>query len=239
VLYTGGAGRILVFLHGGGTGDALPTARRFAATHRVIVPYHPGWGESGDDPRLDTLNDFVLHYLDLFDLLKLDRFDLIGFSVGGGLAAKIAIAHPHRLRKLILGAPTGLVVSEYSCPDWFAIPPEEMASYLVHDPAVLAPPKGASPPDGAFLALRAREGESARRLSQGRQTDPSLGHWLHRISMPTLLVWGKEDRLVPFGQADSWAKLLPNARIEAFDKTGHLVLLEAPQAAAKIAEFLA
>jgi pimeloyl-ACP methyl ester carboxylesterase len=238
VLYEGGEGRPLVFLHGGGTGDALASARPFAASHRVIVPYHPGWGESDDDPRLDTLHDFVLHYLDLFDTLRLAQFDLMGFSVGGGLAAKIAIEHSHRLRRLVLGAPTGLVVPEYPCPDWFAIPPAEMPRYLVHDPSILAPPAGAPPPNAEFLALRAREGAAAKHLSHGRQTDPALGHWLHRISVPTLLAWGREDRLVPFGQAAAWAKLIPEARIEAFDRAGHLVMLEAPQAAARIAEFL-
>ena len=109
-----GKGRPLVFLHGAGTFTGFEVARQWASGHRVLIPFHPGFGESGDDESLDTIEDYVLHYMDLFDRLGLDGFDLAGFSLGGWIAAEFAIRQPRRLRRLVLVAPAGLVVDEAS-----------------------------------------------------------------------------------------------------------------------------
>jgi pimeloyl-ACP methyl ester carboxylesterase len=69
--------------------------------------------------------------------------------------------------------------------------------------------------------------------------DAKLPRYLHRLHMPTLLVWGKNDRLTPTTQHETWAKALPNAQVRLFDNAGHLVLDEAPASAAAIADFLA
>ena len=94
--------------------------------HRVIIPYHPGWGESGDAPNFTTLHDYVLHYLDLFDQLKLERFSLVGLSLGGLLSATFAIEHAHRLKKLVLVAPPGMHVPDHPTADLSRIPPEQI-----------------------------------------------------------------------------------------------------------------
>ncbi|HEY7549422.1 MAG TPA: alpha/beta fold hydrolase, partial [Hyphomicrobiaceae bacterium] len=109
VVHTAGKGDPLVFFHGAGTIDGFDFAEPWAERFRVIVPYHPGFGESGDDPTFTDLHDYVMHYLELFDALQLERFNLVGLSLGGYLAAKFASEHGHRVRKLGLIAPAGMI----------------------------------------------------------------------------------------------------------------------------------
>ena len=110
VVLTAGEGPPLLFFHGAGTitgFDALlPLAERF----RLVAPYHPGYGPSADDPSVDSIHDYVLHYLDLLDVLELDEFTLAGHSMGGLLAAWFAIEQTSRVRRLVLVSPLGLRV---------------------------------------------------------------------------------------------------------------------------------
>src|SRR5262245_61631555 len=87
-VHIAGQGEPLVFFHGAGTVDGFDFAERWADRFRVIVPHHPGFGQSDDDPSYTSMQDYVMHYLELFDMLKLDRFNLVGLSMGGYLAAK-------------------------------------------------------------------------------------------------------------------------------------------------------
>ena len=84
-----------------------------------------------------------------------------------------------------------------------------------------------------------KEATTAGRVLGGgtRTFDENLPRQLHRLSMPTLLVWGKQDKLTPTAQHTAWAKALPNAQVQLFDNAGHLVLDEAPAAVAAIAAF--
>jgi pimeloyl-ACP methyl ester carboxylesterase len=83
VVHSAGNGEPVVFFHGAGTVDGFDFAESWADKFKVIVPYHPGFGESGDDPSFTDLHDYVMHYLELFDLIGLDRFHLVGLSLGG------------------------------------------------------------------------------------------------------------------------------------------------------------
>lgn len=234
-----GSGQPLVFLHGTGTFTGFEVARQWARRHRVLIPFHPGFGESGDNDTLDTIEDYVLHYMDLFDRLGLDGFDLAGFSLGGWMAAEFAIRQPRRLRRLVLVAPAGLVVKEAPAPDLFQIPPTEFPAYLAHDPmaAVRYFPKA---PDPAFDAALGREvGGLAKLVRHDPQGNPKLARWVHRISVPTLVLWGANDRLRPTAQADAWMRLLPDGRRELVPATGHLVFEETPDAGRIVTDFLA
>ncbi|HEX7007558.1 MAG TPA: alpha/beta fold hydrolase [Alphaproteobacteria bacterium] len=238
VVHSIGAGPPLVFLHGTGTFTGFEAARVWAKHRRVVIPYHPGFGDSGDADGLDTIDDYVLHYMDLFDRLGLGAFDLAGFSLGGWLAAEYAIRQPQRLRRLVLIAPVGLVVSEAPAPDLFKVPPPELPAFLAHDPAAVLRyfPKQ---PDPAFEARMGREiGGLAKLIGDQPQGNPRLARWLHRIRVPTLVLWGADDRLRPAAQSDAWRALLPDAQVRIVPATGHLVLEETPSAAGIVSDFL-
>lgn len=238
VMLTAGTGEPLMFWHGAGTFHGFDFALPWTERYRVMIPFHPGFGESGDDPAITGMHDYVLHYLELLDQLGVAEVNLVGFSLGGFMAASFAIEHAHRLRKLVLVAPAGLKVPGHPMVDIFRLPPEEVPSYLVTNMAVLAPHLPVQP-DVDFMAARYREMTSVARVAWERLHDPKLPRWLHRLRLPVLLVWGEQDRLIPPGQAQAWAKLIPEARLRSFAGAGHLVLDESPAAVRAVAEFLA
>src|SRR4051794_27293373 len=131
VVYTAGTGDPLVFFHGAGTVDGFDFAEAWTDRFRVIVPYHPGFGESGDDPTMTEPHDYVMHYLDLFDALKLDTFNLVGTSFGGYLATKFACEHGHRIKKLVLIAPACMPDEKHPMVDILAVPAEQLVPMLV------------------------------------------------------------------------------------------------------------
>jgi len=236
-VFSAGDGEPLVFFHGGGTvtgfDSLLPLAERF----RLIVPHHPGFGASADDPSVDDIHDYVRHYLDLFDLLELDEVSLAGHSMGGYLAATFGIYETGRVRRLVIAAANGLRVPDHPTTDLFSIPDEEFLGWLAADMSVFAD-HVPMPPTPEFLAERYRESTSFARLFWARMYDLKLEKWLHRLTMPTLVLWGDQDRIVPVEQAAVWAEKVPNAEVRILPGVGHLLFDESRDGVDAIGEFV-
>src|SRR5512139_3665403 len=133
VLLEGGEGPTLVYLHGAGTVTGFDFAHQWAKKFRVLIPYHPGFGASADDPAVITeIHDYVLHYVELFDQLGLARFKLVGQSMGGYIAVKFAIEHRGLVEKLALACPIGIPAAEPTV-DFLKTPPENLPALLAHD----------------------------------------------------------------------------------------------------------
>jgi pimeloyl-ACP methyl ester carboxylesterase len=237
VVLIAGDGEPLVFFHGAGTitgFDALlPLAERF----KLIVPFHPGYGPSADDATVDSIHDLRRHYLDLFDELGLEEFALAGQSMGGWLAANFAADHAERVKRLVLAAPLGLKIDEHPTQDVFALPAEELPAYLTADLSVFdghVP----DPPTPEFLADRYRELTSTARVLWARSYDLKLPRWLHRLTMPTLVLWGDADRLIPVQHAAVWAELVPGAEVKTLPGVGHLIFDESREAIDAVAGFV-
>jgi pimeloyl-ACP methyl ester carboxylesterase len=237
VYYTAGSGEPVVFLHGAGTVDGFDFAAPWTDRFRVIAPYHPGFGESGDDASFTDPHDYVLHYLEFFDTIGLGTFSLVGLSFGGDLAARFAIEHSHRLRKLVLIAPSAMLDPEHPPLDILPVPGEKLVPMLVSDFEALKPRLPAHP-DLDFIAARYRESATFARLFWEHPHDARIARYLHRVHVPTLLVWGDQDRLVPVEQAERWKASLPQAELRIFEGAGHLVHLEDPSAVEAIGKFL-
>jgi pimeloyl-ACP methyl ester carboxylesterase len=237
VVLTAGRGTPLVFFHGAGTLTRFDFAAPWARDHEVIIPYHPGFGESADDPGVTEIHDYVLHYLELFALLGLTRMRLVGQSMGGYIAAKLAVEHGYLIEKLVLVCPIGIPTPGIPTADFLKAPPEDLPALLAADPQTVIKHLPAKASD-AFVAERVKETATATRLIGAATYDAKLPRYLHRLTMPTLLVWGKQDRLTPTAQHASWTKLLPRAKVELFDG-GHLVLDESAASVAAIQKFVA
>jgi pimeloyl-ACP methyl ester carboxylesterase len=230
----------LVFLHGAGTFHGWGSSEPWTVSHRVLIPYHPGYGLSDDLPELGEVHDLVLHYTDLFDQLGLSsEVDLVGFSLGGLLAARFAIEQKHRLRRLVLVAPSGLRVPDVEVDDLFRIPPEELTGRLVHRMETLLPHLPDDPHDVDFTVDRYREIRSTALMLWDHPFDRVIPRWLGRVDVPTLVVWGENDRLLPVELAPAWAALLPDASVATFPEAGHLVLDESLAAVDAVARFCA
>lgn len=233
VYYEAGTGPTVVYFHGGGAFHGFQFARPWTEKFRVICPYHPGFGESADDPRITGSRELVMHYLDFFDELGLGKVHLAGASMGGRLAAEFAASHNDRLKSLILAAPGGLDVPEHPPANFAALGPGEFFTTLTNSLAFLAPFIPPAVPEKVFAAARAREGQSAGRIMMSPST---LEHWMHRITVPVLLVWGKEDKVLPVGRVTAWTNRLPKATtLRIFKDIGHLTFDESPEAV-KVAE---
>ena len=227
----GGAGRPLLMLHGaGGAGTWLPYMADLAARHDVIVPEHPGFGQSDTPDWLDTISDLANFYLDFLDQLDLQNVDLVGLSIGGWIAAELAVRNTRRLASLTLVAAAGIHVKGVEQVDTFLRNDEQRIRDMFHDPRradeIL---ERTSRPELEDIHLKNRT-TTAKLIWQPRGYDPHLYKWLHRIDVPTLLIWGANDRLFPKDYALAYQRLIPGSKVEIIADCGHLPQVEQRQA---------
>ena len=238
-LLTGGAGPPLIFLHGaGGGGRWLPFQEELARAFTVHFPSHPGHGGAPAAEWIEHISDLAFHYLDLLDTLGLERVHLVGASFGGWIAAEIAVMASHRLASLALIDPVGIKVEGWIYPFLFGMDLPQLVATVFHDPmaAVALAPKDQSV--DTLVELYRQSAALARVAWNPYLYDPLLRRRLARITAPTLLCWGRHDRLAPLLCADAWAKEIPGARLITFEQSGHVPHLEEPEAvAAAIARF--
>lgn len=238
-----GQGAPVIALHGAATLEGYRWAEGLADRFRVYLPFHPGFGESGPAPHVVGMQDMVVHNLRLLEALGLDRPHLMGHSMGGWMAAEIAVVAGERFDKLVLNAPAGLNHPDHPAADLAAIAPQDLPGYLAHDPAVALRyfPGGAeAPPPEQFGADREREGAALGNILKVHgMGHPNLGRWLSRIPNETLIVWGDQDRMLPPGQARIWADRISRSRILVVPDAGHFAMQEQPSCVTAIGDFLA
>jgi len=230
-LMRGGTGRPLLILHGaGGAGGWLPFMADLAPRHDVIVPEHPGFGASDTPDWLDTIADLAGFYLDFLDQLDLNDVDLVGFSLGGWIAAELAARNTRRLASLTLVAAAGIHVKGVAQVDSFLQNDEQRVRDFFHDPQRADEMlKHLARPELEDVNLKNRT-TTAKLIWQPRGYDPHLHKWLHRIDVPTLLVWGDDDRLFPKDYAFAYQRLIPGSKVAIIPECGHLPQAEQRQA---------
>jgi pimeloyl-ACP methyl ester carboxylesterase len=237
-----GQGPPLLFLHGAGfTGQWLRFHEALAQNADVIAPEHIGFGDTPLQDWLRDVDDLVLHYDDLVRTLGLDSFDLVGYSLGGWIAARYAVLYPERVRTLTLLVPAGLrLPGTPAPPDVFLLEFGDLLDHLFEDRTnmseVMAPPEG----DPIDAQMRGYEQMAVlARLVWNPRYDRKLPRLLRRIVCPTLLVGAENDRLLPHETTvGSYAQLLPHARQLRIPGTGHALVIEQPESvAAAIHEF--
>lgn len=239
----------VVLLHGGGPGaSAWSNFSRnipvFAKSFRTIAVDQPGFGRS--DKPVDHPQYFK-HSADavvaLLDELGVEKAHLVGNSLGGGAAVRLALDHPARAGRLVLMGPGGLSVNVFA-PDptegvknlgRFAAPPgptkEKLEAFLrvmVYDQSLITDElleerfAAASTPE-SLAAMRAM-GESFMRPDSYEQG--LLWREAHRLRQRVLLIWGREDRVNPLDGALVALKMIPRAQLHVFGRCGHWAQLE-------------
>jgi pimeloyl-ACP methyl ester carboxylesterase len=229
----------IVFLHGlAGLLDEHTFLRNLAEHKHVFAAELPGYGESTGEEALEDMLDFTLHGWDLVHALQLTRPTLIGHSLGGMIAAEMAALAPAALDKLVLVDAYGLWLDEHPIPDVFAFMPFEFGENLFHDQR-LAEQLLAGASDLADLdALRDFFVGNSRRLgTAGKMLFPipnrRLSKRIYRLSMPTLVAWGEQDRLIPPVYANHWQEVLPRAEVVCIPGAGHMLPYEQPEELAR------
>ena len=239
-LMRGGSGRPLLILHGAsGAGGWTPYMADLAARHDVIVPEHPGFGASDMPDWLDNVPDLANFYLDFLDQLDLRGVHLVGSSLGGWVAAELAVRNSSRLASLTLVGAAGIHVKDVAQVDTFLTSDEQRIRDLFHDQelaeAVIA---SSERPELEDVMLKNRT-ITAKLSWQPRSHDPHLRKWLHRIKVPTLLIWGANDRLFPQDYAFVYQQLIPGSKAVVLPECGHLPHVEKGDAfAAELEAFI-
>ena len=244
-LIEAGSGPPLVYLHGfadvhGVSEELLPFHQGLAQKHRVLAPAHPGCNGSSDFLQGNRVDDFLFHLCEVFDALKLDRFALVGHCVGGWLAAEIAVRYPRRVTHLGLIGATGLFMSGQLIGDIFMNSnPNNGTSFASLRHMLLAGENAALGqkyyPDG-----RGQVDDETRRYATLRfgsaigfrppyLYNRTLVDRLYRAAMPSAVVWGAEDHMVPLTHGQTYAKHLgAHPALKTIVGAGHAAHLEKP-----------
>jgi pimeloyl-ACP methyl ester carboxylesterase len=224
-----GQGRPFLLLHGGGGPD---TVARFGETLaaaeqvRVLVPIHPGFGGTPRPETLHTVRGLAALYVALLDQLGLDDVTVIGNSIGGWIAAEIAILNSPRVSRAILIDAAGLEVPGHPVADFFSLTMDQVFELSFHNPGPYRIDPATLPPAAQAIAAGNRAALSA--YAGRAMTDPTLGGRLWEVAVPTLVIWGDSDQMVDPEYGRAFAAAIPGARFELLKDTGHMPQVETP-----------
>jgi len=228
-LMRGGSGPPLLYLHSaGGETDWYPFLNTLAERYTVHVPAHPGFALSAGLDQIQDMSDLAWHYVDLCDALRLEHVPVVGFSLGAWLAAELALLRPQLVDRLVLIAAVGLHVPGAPMAELFIDDLHQLRQLLFQDPhhpsVDRALPTSLDDPR-ILMWLRAREA-TARIGWNPYLHNPKLSKHLHRVHCPSLVVWGRQDRLIPLAHGEFYAKQLPQAELVIIENCGHMVPFE-------------
>jgi pimeloyl-ACP methyl ester carboxylesterase len=223
-----GAGRPFLLLHGGaGPQSVAGFGEMLAATgSRVIVPVHPGFGGTVRPEYLHSMRALALIYAQLLDELGLTGVTVIGNSIGGWIAAEMAIHASPRISGVVLVDAGGLQVDDHPAADFFSLTPDQVTEMAYYEPDKFRVDVAALPEQAK--AAMAGNRAALQDYTAAGMTDPSLLGQLGSVRVPVLVVWGAADRIYPPEHAKAFAKAIPAARLVVLDQAGHLPQLEAP-----------
>ena len=186
--------------------------------------------DSDEDEDIDTIDDVAFRWIEVLDALGLAQVDLAGTCFGGWMAAELAVRDTGRLASLTLVGASGLHVDCVKQIDPFLRTDEERIRDLFYDQArANEVMKTWLAPEHADVAAKNRV-TTAKLSWQPRSHDPDLHKWLHRIDVPTLLIWGAEDKLFPPEYAHAYQRLIPRSKAVIIPECGHLPHVEKPKA---------
>ena len=226
-----GTGRPLLFLHAGeGLQPRRPWLDLLAAQFRVIAPHHPGFGESSLPDWFGTVDDIAYFYLDLVRTLGLRDAVLVGAGFGGWIAAEMAVRSTQNFAHLVLAAPVGIKlggVTDRDIADIHAMTRPEFMRLAWADPSRGEIDYTALPESELAAVVRGREALALFGWKPYMH-NPRLKRWLHRIDIPTLLLWGEQDRIVTPTYGEGWRAAIPGARMELIRDAGHFPHWEQP-----------
>jgi pimeloyl-ACP methyl ester carboxylesterase len=242
-----GEGQPVLFLHAGHGFDTHdPLIERLAKTHKVVAPSLPGFGASPRPHGVTTVDDIAYRVLDLIEELDLRDIILVGVSFGGWVAAELATKGTGRIAKLVLIDPVGCKFGDRetrAVRDIFSHTAQEIPTLFFADEA-----KGLAALHN--LDFKDLPEETALRFARNREAltlygynpnlyNPKLKDRLHRIKVPTLVLWGADDQIVSADYGRQYADAIPGAAFESVSDAGHYGYLEQPAAFAdKIEAFL-
>src|ERR1700722_1221236 len=224
-----GKGRAFLVLRGGAGPQSVDGFADLLATPepaRVIVPTHPVFGGTPRPAGLDTMRSLAQVYVGLLDELGLTGVTVVGNSIGGWIAAEVALAGSPRVSGVVLVDAAGLVIEDYPAPDFFSLTMDQLAELSYYRPDAFRLDVDHMP--DAVKAMMTGNRAALATYGGPGMADPGLLDRLPGITVPVLVVWGEADRMIPVEHGQAYAKAIPGARFLVVKEAGHLPQLEAP-----------
>lgn len=221
-----GEGRAFLLLHGGaGPGSMAGLGEALTKHGRVLVPTHPGFNGEPRPERFARIEDLVLAYLALIEQLQLRDVVVVGNSVGGWIAAEMALRQSPRLAGIVLLNAVGIDPADAGrvIVDPTKLPPAERVTLSFH-----APERFAVTPSGPEAAAAMAQNQRTLRIYGGElfTHEPTLRSRLAQLSLPALVAWGESDRIADVEYGQFYARSIPGARFERISQAGHFPQIE-------------
>jgi len=230
---TAGSGAPLVYFHPAGGLVFDPFLGALSADYTIYAPEVPGTsaGDANAIHQVDGLWDLVLIYEEAIRQLDLPSAPIaIGQSFGGMMAAEMAAHVPSLFKKVVLLDPIGLWRDDLPITNWMTTPPPALPSLLFKNPECPAAKAMFTPPDDPELAVAVTAGLVWALGCTGKfvwpLADKGLRKRLHRVTAPTLVVWGEDDRLIPAAYAREFGDAIEGSRVEIIPDCGHIPQME-------------
>ena len=241
----GGIGDPILLVHGLGTDARL----HWAFLTRYLIPrgHHVyamdllGFGESARPTDRDYSIAEQAKLVEAFlDAKHLDKVALAGGSMGGWIAATVALDQPQRITRLILFDSLGMSFKQDFEPSLFAPETTEQVDGLMALITPNPPPMSNSAKESIIRSVK-RDGWVVKRTVTSMKTGAdSLDHKFSSLKMPLLIVWGKQDGLVPLSVGEAMHQAAPQSILEIYDGCGHIALLTcADRIQPRVSNFLA
>jgi pimeloyl-ACP methyl ester carboxylesterase len=214
-----GAGQPLLILHGGGGKATVAAfAQSLSDSFNVILPTHPGFDGTVRPAQMSSIKELAAAYGALLAAAKLENIIVIGFSIGGWVAAEMAVQQSQAMAGLVLVDAVGLTVPGEDVLDIFSIAPSQISDYSYHEPDKFRIDMAALSPERREI-FKANFATLAIYGGALNMQDPDLAGRLSEVKIPSLVIWGR-----------AFAAAMPHSRFELIAACGHLPQLEQPAA---------
>jgi pimeloyl-ACP methyl ester carboxylesterase len=240
----GGAGPDVLYLHSALGEAATDLCADLASDRRVAAPFFPGFSGSEGIDQIDDMEDAVYHLLDVIDRLGMNRPVVAGLSLGGWMAAELAVRYPESISGLVLANPAGLYIPGEPIKEIFGRPAPELADEIFadHSQPMYKLMKGVGNSIERSLATGAIPFDAVRPHLEAQAAtaklawnpylhNPKLRKHLGRVSAPTIVISGTADGLIPPAHPEAFAAEITGARLQRVD-AGHMIVLEQPEVVA-------
>jgi pimeloyl-ACP methyl ester carboxylesterase len=224
-----GTGKAFLVLHGGAGPQSVAGFAQLLAEKGclVITPIHPGFGGTSRPNELSSVVGLAALYVSLLDDLGLEDVTVIGNSVGGWIAAEMALIQSPRISRLVLLDAVGIEVDGHRVADVSGLSVPEIQALSFHDPTPFRVDL-ATIPDAQKAIMAANAAALAVYAGSPSMADPTLLGRLGGIAIPTLVLWGDSDQIVDAAYGKAYAAAIDGGHFEVLPATGHMPQMETP-----------
>jgi pimeloyl-ACP methyl ester carboxylesterase len=221
-----GSGASLLYVHDELATGWPPFLDVLAERFHIVAPEIPGFGDTPLPAHIETIDDVAFLLADIADVVGGgEPIAVVGSSLGGWLALEAGLRGAAFSRIAAIGSPGAFIAGDPPT-DYFFMTPEERVALLFNDQSVL--PKVSDDHSVRNQAM------TARLVWQPRYVSPKLEHRIHRITVPSLIVWGADDRFLSRAHGQALVDGLPDAALAVIDNAGHFPALDRPAETGKI-----